>query len=290
MTVDLAPGDAVTVIGGGTMGSGIAQVFASSGYVTTVVDASEAARERATGTVAANLGRAVAKGRMSPEDRDGAIGRLTVAGDMAAVEGAALVIEAVFESMDAKSEVFREVARRLGPDAIVATNTSSLSVSALAPLTGAPDRFAGLHFFNPVPVLPLVEIVRGLATSDQTITALQGVAKALGKQGVVVRDSPGFVVNRILIPMINEAITCLDHAVADRDAIDETMRLGANHPIGPLALADLIGLDVCLDIMSSLHRDLGEDRYRPSPLLRRMVAAGYLGRKTGRGFHDYPRD
>ena len=277
----------IAVIGAGTMGQGIAQVFAATGYGVTLIDVSEQATLRATDRIAAGLRRSVERNRIDVSEAEATISRLDTATIMAAAADATVVIEAVFEDLDAKLGVFRSLAEVLGSESLLVSNTSSLSITRLGAATTFPDRVAGLHFFNPVPVLPLVEIVRGLATSDATIDRLRALAMTIGKTGVVVRDSPGFVVNRILIPMINEAITCLDHGVAERDDIDATMRLGASHPMGPLQLADLIGLDVCLDIMETLHRDLGEDRYRPSPLLRQMVAAGYLGRKSGRGFHDY---
>lgn len=280
-------GERIAVVGAGTMGQGIAQVFASSGFDVTLIDLSEEATERALAKIAAGLKRSVERERINADEAASTLDRLEASTDMAKAGEAIVTIEAVFEDLDAKLRVFESVAKVLRPDALLVTNTSSLSITRLAAATPFPDRVAGLHFFNPVPVLPLVEIVRGLATSDKTIGRLRTLATTIGKTGVVVRDSPGFVVNRILIPMINEAITCMDHGVAERDDIDATMRLGANHPMGPLQLADLIGLDVCLDIMATLHRDLGEDRYRPSPLLRQMVAARYLGRKSGRGFYDY---
>ncbi len=279
--------DRIAVIGAGTMGQGITQVFAASGYQVTLIDVSEEATRRGLDLIAAGMKRSVDRNRLGADEAASTIERIRTSTDLATTADAQVVVEAVFENPDAKLGVFRAVAESLPGDGLLVTNTSSLSVTSLAAATPFPDRVAGLHFFNPVPVLPLVEIVRGLATSDATTERLRTLATTIGKTGVVVRDSPGFVVNRILIPMINEAITCLDHGVAGRDDIDTTMRLGANHPMGPLQLADLIGLDVCLDIMATLHRDLGEDRYRPSPLLRQMVAARYLGRKTGRGFYDY---
>ena len=278
------------MIGAGTMGQGIAQVFAASGSRVTLIDVSAEATERGRAAIDTALRRSVERKRLDADERERTLGRLTTSTSMEGAADAGLVIEAVFEDLDAKLSVFDALAPVLSPSALLVSNTSSLSITRLGAATPFPDRVAGLHFFNPVPVLPLVEIVRGLATSDETVEALRAIAGAIGKTGVVVRDSPGFVVNRILIPMINEAITCLDHGVAGRDDIDATMRLGASHPMGPLQLADLIGLDVCLDIMATLHRDLGEDRYRPSPLLRQMVAARRLGRKTGRGFYDYPAD
>ncbi len=283
-----SPGQRMAVIGAGTMGQGIAQVFAASGYGVTLIDVSEQATKRAVDQISAGLERSVERNRLGAAEAEATMSRLDIATSMEAAADASIVIEAVFEDLDAKLGVFSSLADIIGAEALLVSNTSSLSITRLGAATAFPDRVAGMHFFNPVPVLPLVEIVRGLATSEETIQRLRDLAMTIGKTGVVVRDSPGFVVNRILIPMINEAITCLDHGVAERDDIDATMRLGANHPMGPLQLADLIGLDVCLDIMATLHRDLGEDRYRPSPLLRQMVAAGYLGRKSGRGFHDYP--
>lgn len=278
----------VAVVGAGTMGQGIAQVFAAANYPVTLIDVSPAATDRAMAAIATGLDRSVDKGRMTSEERTQTLDRLQTSQSMSAASDASLAIEAVFEDLDAKIGVFEGLASVLPAGALLVSNTSSLSITRLAAATPFPDRVAGLHFFNPVPVLPLVEIVTGLGTSSETMDRLRVIVASLGKTGVVVRDSPGFVVNRILIPMINEAVTCLDQGVAGRDDIDTTMRLGASHPLGPLQLADLIGLDVCLDIMSTLHRDLGEDRYRPSPLLRQMVAAGYLGRKTARGFYDYP--
>lgn len=277
----------IAVIGAGTMGQGITQVFAASGYRVTLIDVSEDATRRGLDLIAAGLQRAVNRNRLDVDEAAATVDRIRTSTDMAMTGEAKVVVEAVFENTEAKLGVFRTVADFLPDDGLLVSNTSSLSVTSLGAVTPFPERVAGLHFFNPVPVLPLVEIVRGLGTSDATIERLHDLATTIGKTGVVVRDSPGFVVNRILIPMINEAITCLDHGIAERDDIDTTMRLGANQPMGPLQLADLIGLDVCLDIMTTLHRDLGEDRYRPSPLLRQMVAARYLGRKTGRGFYDY---
>lgn len=280
----------VAVIGAGTMGQGIAQVFAATGHVVTLIDVSLDGAERGVSNVRAQLDRAVDRGRLDPTGRDDAMSRLAPSGSVDAAAGADLVVEAVFEDLAAKREIFERVGRSMRPDAILTSNTSSISITQLASFSGAPDRVAGFHFFNPVPVLPLVEIVRGLETADATVARLQAVATTLGKTGVVVRDSPGFVVNRLLIPMINEAATLLEQGIASRDDIDAMMRLGASHPMGPLALADLIGLDVCLGIMETLHRDLGEDRYRPATLLRLKVLAGHLGRKTGKGFHDHAAD
>ena len=280
----------VAVIGAGTMGAGIAQVIAASGRSVRLIDTSPEAVERGTSTIQHNLDHAVKRERLSESGRDQTLGRITAGSDLSDAGGANLIIEAIYENVNAKQSMFEAIAPLLGPDAILASNTSSISITRLAAATPAPERFAGFHFFNPVPVLPLIEIVRGLATSEPTITRLRAFASALGKTGVVVRDSPGFVVNRLLIPMINEAVTCLQLGIAERDDIDATMRLGVGHPMGPLQLADLIGLDVCLDIMETLHRDLGEDRYRPAPLLRQMVDAGWMGRKSGRGFYDHTTD
>lgn len=280
----------VAVVGAGTMGAGIAQVVAASGRSVRLIDTSREAVERGMSTIQRNLDRAVGRERLGAGERDRTLERIEAGSDLSEAGGADLLIEAIYEHVGAKRSVFEAVGPLLGPDAILTSNTSSISITRLAAATPAPERFAGFHFFNPVPVLPLIEIVRGLATGEPTIARLQAFASALGKTGVVVRDSPGFVVNRLLIPMINEAVTCLQHGIAERDDIDATMRLGAGHPMGPLQLADLIGLDVCLDIMETLHRDLGEDRYRPAPLLRQMVDAGWLGRKSGRGFHDYTAD
>jgi 3-hydroxybutyryl-CoA dehydrogenase len=210
------------------------------------------------------------------------------AGPLDDVAAADVIIEAIFEQLDAKSELWRELGKRAKPDALLASNTSSISITALGHATGAPHRFIGLHFFNPVPVLPLVEVVKGLESDPRAVETGVAFVERLGKTPVVVEDAPGFVANRILLPMINEAVFALQENVAPRENIDQIMKLGMAHPLGPLALADLIGLDVCLDILTTLQRDFGDDKYRPAPLLRRMVAAGHLGRKSGRGFYDYP--
>ncbi|HEY8445887.1 MAG TPA: 3-hydroxyacyl-CoA dehydrogenase NAD-binding domain-containing protein [Thermomicrobiales bacterium] len=277
----------VAVIGAGTMGSGIAQVVAQAGVPVVLIDRTERDLERGLGVIAKNLGRLVEKGRISQEAVEAMRGRISTATAYDAVAGAELIIEAVFEDIEVKRGVIAAVAPYASDETIIATNTSSISVTALAANAPHPNRVLGLHFFNPVPVLSLVEVVRGLQTAAETLDRGVAFARRIGKTPVVVNDSPGFVSNRVLLPMINEAIYCLSEGVADRDAIDTVMKLGMAHPMGPLALADLIGLDVCLAILEVLHRELGDDKYRPAPLLRRMVAAGKLGRKTGEGFYVY---
>jgi 3-hydroxybutyryl-CoA dehydrogenase len=276
----------VLVVGAGAMGGGIAQVVAETGIETILSDADPAALEKALDAIAARWRKQLASGRRSDEEianfdrclRPGTIQ------DAASVD---LAIEAIVEQSDAKAALLRDLGDIAPPDALLATNTSSISVTALGRASGRPGRFVGLHFFNPVPVLPLVEVVRGLGTSDETVASAVAFAERIGKTPVVINDAPGFVANRVLLPMINEAIFALQDGVASAEAIDEVMKLGMAHPMGPLALADLIGLDVCLAILETLQRDFGDDKYRPAPLLRRLVAAGRLGRKTGRGFYAY---
>jgi 3-hydroxybutyryl-CoA dehydrogenase len=276
----------VLVVGAGTMGAGIAQVVAEAAIPTALWDFNPEALEHGLATIRTRWDRAVEKGKWSSEQIV-AFGQLLRHGSLSDAASADVVIEAIVERYDAKSALFAELATVVGPDAILASNTSSISITALGRSSGRPDRFVGLHFFNPVPVLPLVEVVRGLDTSDATVELAAAFGKRIGKTPVVVNDSPGFVANRILLPMINEAIFALADGIAPAAAIDEVMKLGMAHPMGPLALADLIGLDVCLDILETLHRDFGDDKYRPAPLLRRMVAAGRLGRKSGQGFFAY---
>jgi 3-hydroxybutyryl-CoA dehydrogenase len=268
------------------MGSGIAQVIAQAGIPTTLTDVDTGSLERGYEGVTSRWQRLVDTGRRTQEDVACFRANLNL-GTIAEAASANLVIEAIVEKPEAKSALFEELAMISPTQTIFASNTSSISISTLSRASGRPDRFLGLHFFNPVPVLPLVEIVRGLETSECTLSASVKFAESIGKTPIVVHDSPGFVANRILLPMINEAIFALQDGVAAAAAIDEVMRLGMSHPMGPLALADLIGLDICLDILETLHRDFGDDKYRPAPILRRMVGAGKLGRKTGQGFFEY---
>ncbi|MBI4575929.1 MAG: 3-hydroxybutyryl-CoA dehydrogenase [Planctomycetes bacterium] len=287
MTGSAADPRRVGVVGGGTMGNGIAQVLAQAGLEVTLVDVGQEVLDRALATIEKNLARLEKKGRLGPEEVRAARARIRTAMDLEALGESELVVEAVPERFDLKERVFRRLDAVVPPAGILATNTSSISVTRIAACTSRPERVAGMHYMNPVPVMTLVEVVRGQLTSEETLQAVEGLARRAGKTPVRSEDSPGFISNRILLPMINEAVFALQEGVASREAIDEVMKLGMNHPIGPLALADLVGLDVCLDICEVLQRDLGEDKYRPAPLLRRMVAAGLLGRKSGRGFYSY---
>jgi 3-hydroxybutyryl-CoA dehydrogenase len=277
----------IGVVGAGTMGNGIAQVAAQAGMAVRLVDVAPAALEKGLRAIDKSLERLAAKGKLDAAARDAARGRIAPGGDLGALADADLVVEAVVERFEVKREVFRELDRIAPPEAVLATNTSSISITRIAAVTGRPERVIGMHFMNPVPVMPLVEIIRGLATSQATYALVEAATRALGKTPVEVRDSPGFVSNRVLLPMINEAIFCLHEGVGEAAAIDQVMKLGMSHPMGPLALADLIGLDVCLDILRVLHEGLGDPKYRPCPLLVRMVDAGWLGRKSGRGFFSY---
>ena len=275
------------MVGAGTMGNGIAHVFAQHGWAVALIDTVPAALEKATATIRANLDRQVKKGALAPEQPAEVLARITTASALDAAAGASLVVEAASENPAVKFAVFEQLDRVCGPEAILASNTSSISITEIAARTRRPGQVIGMHFMNPVPVMQLVEVIRGHATSDSTTRTVMETAAALGKTPVEVNDYPGFVSNRVLMPMINEAIFCVMEGVATPEAIDTVMKLGMAHPMGPLALADFIGLDVCLAILEVLQAGLGDDKYRACPLLRKMVAAGYLGRKSGRGFFEY---
>jgi len=277
----------VIVCGAGTMGSGIAQVMAEAGHQVYLRDIDEKFVNRGLGIIEKNLSRSVEKGKMTQENKDAVMARLIGVVDLSVAKEVDLVLEAIIEKTEPKKELFKELEGICPPNTIFASNTSALSISEIGAVTNRPDKFIGMHFFNPAPVMKLVEVIKAAGTSEETYKFIKDFAQQLGKNPVTVEEAPGFVVNRILIPMINEAVYILMEGVASAEDIDAAMKLGANHPIGPLALGDLIGLDVCLLIMETLYEEFGDTKYRPCPLLRKMVRAGYLGRKTKKGFFSY---
>ncbi|MGZ8868079.1 MAG: 3-hydroxybutyryl-CoA dehydrogenase [Thermoanaerobaculia bacterium] len=278
----------IVVIGGGTMGNGIAHTAAATGFDVTLVDVSQEILDRAMGTISSNLQRGVDKGKMTAEEKTAVLGRIRPATTLeSAAPKADIVIEAIIEKLSAKTEVFQKLDKLTSPECILASNTSSISITKIAAATSRPDKVIGMHFMNPVPIMTLVEVIRGIATSDETYRKVEELSKKMGKTPIEVNDYPGFISNRVLMPMINEAIFALYEGVATPEAIDGVMKLGMNHPMGPLTLADFIGLDVCLAILRVLEQGFGDPKYRPCPLLVKMVDAGWLGRKSGRGFYRY---
>ncbi len=279
----------IVIIGAGTMGNGIAHTAAASGFDITLIDVNAKILERALSTISANLQRGVDKGKMSVEEKQAILGRIRTVPDVAEAAGADLVVEAIIEDLAAKAALFERLDQITRPECILASNTSSISITKIAAVTKRPDKVIGMHFMNPVPVMTLVEVIRGIATSDETYRNVEELAKQMGKTPIEASDYPGFIANRVLMPMINEAIFALYEGVATPEAIDGVMKLGMNHPMGPLTLADFIGLDVCLAILRVLEEGFGDPKYRPCPLLVKMVDAGWLGRKSGRGFYSYAK-
>jgi len=277
----------VLVVGAGTMGNGIAQVFAQHGFSVRLVDVSQAALDRARTSIDKSLSKFVEKGKLTPADRDASLARLSTSTSVDSLADADFLVEAIYENAEAKRSLFASLDAMTRPEVILSSNTSSISITLLGAATKRPDRVLGMHFMNPVPIMTLVELIRGQATSDASMTTATALCATLGKTAVEAADYPGFISNRILMPMINEAVYAVMEGVGTPEAIDTVMKLGMNHPMGPLTLADFVGLDVCLAILEVLHDGLGDPKYRPCPLLRRMVAAGYLGRKSGQGFYTY---